>query len=464
MTSASMPLFEAPPAAPPRPPQPARHIYTVSELTNKVRSLLETNYAHVSVDGELSNARVWKTGHLYFTLKDAAAQLSGVMYRSRLRQLPFTPENGMRVVASGRISVYAPKGEYQLVCERMEPQGVGARQLAFEQLRVRLEREGLFAANRKQPLPALPRKIGIVTSFDGAALRDVLTILRRRHPGAHIVISPTRVQGEGAAGQIERALYQLGRVPAIDVMIVARGGGSMEDLWAFNEETVARAIAAARVPVISAVGHETDFTISDFVADLRAPTPSAAAELVVARKDEMSGRIERAVERLRAATAAGVQRRRNLVHRLERRPGMAGWHARLAGQARHAAELTLRLREAGRNRIAVRRRHAQELHLRLEAAGVGRRLERMRARLAQANNSLRRGADNVHARCSRRLGTATARLDALSPLAVLGRGFAVCWNADRSAVIRTAADVAPGDAVRVTLHRGELVCEVTETK
>ncbi len=440
-----------------------RRIYTVNELTAAIRTELESKYAQIWVDGEISNARVWKTGHLYFTLKDARAQLNGVMYRSTLRYLRFKPENGQRVVARGRISVYPPKGEYQIVCDHMEPQGLGALQLAFEQLRERLAKEGLFDDDRKRPLPALPRKIGLVTSIDGAAIRDVLNVLRRRHPSAHVVIAPARVQGDGASTEVVRRLTQLGRISGIDVVIIARGGGSIEDLWAFNEEPVARAIAESPVPVISAIGHETDFTISDFVADVRAPTPSAAAELVVARKDEMHARIQRATERLTAAVRAGVQRKRDSVHRLERRPGLAGWPARLAVRGRHTADLTHRLSQVGQSGLVLRRRQAHALRLRLEAVGLDRRLGHIRTRLLSAHTELKRAMSERQARHDRRLRAAAARLETLSPLAVLGRGYAVCWNADRSALIRDASDVDLGDSVTVTLHRGELSCEVKRT-
>src|SRR5215813_512570 len=291
-------------------PQPvaSRRVYTVTELTVRVRDHLEEQFFEVWVEGEISNCRLWNTGHLYFTLKDSASQLKGLMFRSTLRYLKFKPADGLRVVARGKISVYEPKGEYQLVCEHMEPQGLGALQLAFDQLKKRLQAEGLFDAARKRPLPALPRKIGVVTSLEGAAIRDIIKVLRRRYANAHVVIRPTRVQGDGASIEIAQALRQIGRVPNVDVVIVGRGGGSIEDLWAFNEENVARAIARSAVPVISAVGHETDFTIADFVADVRAPTPSAAAELVVARKDEFCGRIDRLQERLRSAARGGLQR------------------------------------------------------------------------------------------------------------------------------------------------------------
>ena len=266
---------------PPTPAEPtpvaSRRILTVTELTVRVRDLLESEFYEIWVEGELSNCRLWNTGHLYFTLKDSASQVRGFMFRSALRDLKFKPADGLKVVARGKISVYEPKGEYQLVCGHLEPQGLGALQLAFDQLKKRLQDEGLFDAARKRTLPAFPRKIGVVTSLDGAAIRDIIKVLHRRYANVQLVIRPARVQGEGAAVEIARGLAAIGRVPGVDVVIVGRGGGSIEDLWAFNEEIVARAIARCPVPVISAVGHETDVTIADFVADLRAPTPSAAA-------------------------------------------------------------------------------------------------------------------------------------------------------------------------------------------
>src|SRR3954471_5891324 len=241
-----------------------RRIFSVSELTAAIRGVLETGFGEIWVEGELSNCRAWNTGHVYFTLKDGDAQIKAVMFRSVVRYLKFKPEDGMHVIARGQFSVYAPKGEYQIVCEHLEPRGLGALQMAFEQLKKKLQAEGLFDQARKRPLPALPRKIGIVTSLDGAALRDIIKVLRRRHPNAHLVIRPARVQGESAAAEITRGLRAIARVPAVDVVIVARGGGSLEDLHAFNQEPVARAMAASPVPIVSGVGHEIDVTIADF--------------------------------------------------------------------------------------------------------------------------------------------------------------------------------------------------------
>jgi len=450
-----------PPNPESRIPPPRRTVYSVTELTVRVRDLLEEALQQVWVEGELSNCRVWN-GHLYFTLKDDAAQLRGFMFRTTARYLKFRPSDGTRITARGRISVYEPKGEYQLVCEHMEPQGLGALQLAFEQLKKRLEAEGLFAAARKRPLPALPRKIGIVTSLDGAAIRDIINVLRRRYANAHLIVRPARVQGDGAASEIARGLRAIGRVPGVDVVIVGRGGGSTEDLWAFNEEVVARAIAGSPVPIVSAVGHESDFTIADFVADLRAPTPSAAAELVVNAKDDFCGRIDRLHDRLLAAARGRVQRLGRRVHAADARPAFAGFPGRVAMRARHTAELAHALARGMRGRLAVRDRRLRDARRQLDTYDLGRRLAAFRTRLVSAEGRLRSTADRRRHRASAQLASAAARLESLSPLAVLGRGYAVCWTADGRAV-RSTSDVSIADPVRVTLAQGELTCEVTAT-
>jgi exodeoxyribonuclease VII large subunit len=432
----SQPFEEDAPAAR-RPAPPERRIWSVSELTAAIRGLLETGFGDIWVDGEISNCRVWNTGHMYFTLKDGDAQIKAVIFRSAVRYLKFTPEDGLHVIARGRLGVYEPKGEYQIVCEHLEPHGLGALQLAFEQLKKKLQAEGLFDRARKRPLPSLPRKIGIVTSLDGAALRDIIKVLRRRHPNAHLVIRPTRVQGDGAAADVAEALRAIVKVHGVDVVIVGRGGGSIEDLHAFNQEPVARAIAASPVPVVSAVGHEVDVTIADFVADLRAPTPSAAAEMVVAAQNEFCARIDRLTHRLQVSAAT-----------------------RLAMRGRHAAELTHQLRRAGVALNLRRERRYRGLRLRLEARDLRRHLAAIRGRLTSANGRLTVAATRERHRADSRLRTLAGRLENLSPLAVLARGYAVCWNADRTAIIRRASAVSPGERVHVTLHEGELDCEV----
>lgn len=398
---------------------PRRRVLTVSEITAAIRTAIESHFGDVWVEGEISNCRTWHTGHIYFTLKDESAQIRAVMFRAASHYLRFKPEDGLRVVARGRIGVYDAKGEYQIVCEHLEPQGLGALQLAFEQLKKKLKAEGLFEQARKRPLPALPRKIGIVTSLDGAALRDIIKVLRRRHPNAHVVIRPARVQGEAAAADLVRSLRSLAKVPGVDVIIIGRGGGSAEDLQVFNEESLARAIVACPTPVISAVGHEIDFTIADFVADLRAPTPSAAGELVVAATVEFRNRIEALEKRLDAGVRASLQQRRHVIH-------------------------TLRLA--------------------LESRDVRRRLAAIRGRVDASDGRLRAAAIRNRDWADARFRVLVGRLENLSPLAVLARGYAVCWNADRTAIINRAASVTPGDRVRVTLQEGELQCDVRKAE
>jgi exodeoxyribonuclease VII large subunit len=459
-----LPFEDEEPELEPVPAPPVRRVLTVTELTMKIRDRLEEHFFEIWVEGEVSNCKVGATGHLYFTLKDKASQARGFMFRSSLRYLKFKPADGLRVIARGKITVYEPKGEYQLVCEHMEPQGLGALQLAFEQLKKRLQTEGLFDSARKRPLPALPRKIGIVTSLEGAAIRDMLKVLGRRHRNAQIVIRPSRVQGDGAASDVARGLRAIARVPGVDVIIVGRGGGSIEDLWAFNEEVVARAIALSPVPVIAAVGHETDVTIADFVADRRAPTPSAAAEIVVTARDEFFSRIDRLTARLAAATRHRLQRAGRRMHLLETRPAFAGVPGRVAMRARDTADLTHALSRAMRDQLTTRARRLLQMERQLDTFDAGRRLARIRARLVAADGRLRSAVERRQHRSASQLRESIGRLESLSPLAVLGRGYAVVWNADRSRVLRASAETAVGERVHLTLSAGELECEVVEKK
>jgi exodeoxyribonuclease VII large subunit len=450
------------PAPQPLPPTPAaRRILTVSELTGRIRVLLEREFFEVWIEGELSNCKVWNTGHMYFTLKDGGAQIKGVMFRSSLARLRFKPQDGLYVVARAKVTVYDPKGEYQIICEHLEPEGLGALQLAFDQLKERLSKEGLFDQRRKRPLPALPRKIGVVTSLDGAAIRDIIKVLRRRYANAHIVIRPARVQGDGAAMEVARGIRAIGKVKGVDVVIVGRGGGSIEDLWAFNEEVVARAIAGCPVPTISAVGHETDITIADFVADLRAPTPSAAAEMVVSRKDDFCVRIERLSHRVGAAMLARLHRMESRLRGLEARPGYAGTHGRIAMRGRHAAELTHQLRATMTSRLSARDRHWQALRRNLDAFDLRRRLSSVRTRLVGVDGRLATAAGRRRHAADARLRTTAARLDSLSPLRVLGRGYAVAFKRDGT-VIRDAAAVPPGEHIEVRVERGTIDCTVND--
>ena len=443
-----------------QPESPARRILSVSELTTEIRNLLETRYFDSWVEGEISNCRHWQSGHLYFTLKDQNSQLKAVMFRTALRHLKFTPEDGQHVVARGRVSVYERKGEYQIVCEHLEPHGRGALQIAFEQLKKRLQDEGLFDQTRKRPLPRLPRKIGIVTSLDGAAIRDIIKVLRRRHPNLHLIIKPTRVQGDNASEAIARSLEAIAKIQGVDVIIVGRGGGSIEDLWAFNEESVARAIVKMPAPVISAVGHEIDFTIADFVADLRAATPSAAAELVIAAKEEVTSYIESLHNRTQTSIRIALQQATRQLHSLDRRPGLTSWPARLASYLRHIADMTHGLRHAGHEGLDNRRRWLHDLQHRLETSGFRRTLSTSHTRLVAADGQTNSAIKRILQTRDAQFRVLAGRLDNLSPLGVLARGYSICWNADRTAIIFDAENTNSGDTVRVTLRRGELSCEV----
>ncbi len=389
------------------------HILTVTQLTNQIKNLLETSLPDIWVEGEISNLSVPQSGHAYFTLKDAESQVRAVLFRSSQRFLKFTLEQGMQVICRGRVSVYGPRGEYQLILEYIEPKGIGALQRAFEQLKARLEQEGLFALEHKKKLPLLPTRIGVITSPSGAAIRDILRVIRRRHPRMHIIIYPVPVQGVEAAPAIVEAVGYFNQQRNADVLIVGRGGGSLEDLWAFNEEAVARALYASRIPVISAVGHETDYTISDFVSDLRAPTPSAAAEMVV-QSEESFCEFIRSLETTLA---------RSMRHRLE--------------QSRSSIRESTRL-------LADPRKILQQYALRVdELAG-------------RLTTGLRH-----HIRRDRALLTSlTAGLDHLNPLGILSRGYSVTRRIPEGTVVKDAAAVRPGDRISTTLHRGKIVSRV----
>ena len=440
-----------------------RVVCTVSELAMRIKASLEDQFPAVWVEGEISNLRTPSSGHAYFTLKDDAAQLRCVLFRGRGRRVAFQPEDGMQVLAFGGLDVYLARGEYQLVVELLEPKGLGALQLAFEQLKRRLEAEGLFEAARKRPLPPFPRTIGIVTSPTGAAIRDMLHIIDRRFADLRILITPVRVQGEEAPGEIVRALRDLQEIPDLDVVIVGRGGGSIEDLWAFNDERVARAIAACRVPVISAVGHETDFTIADFVADLRAPTPSGAAELVVREKLAVARALVDLYEGLKQAMAGRLARERARVDSVARRRVLTDAARALRDLYRRVDDLTARLTRgvhAGRrqaaHRVSLARNALRSLNPVARIANGMALLSQLRGRLASA------AGHSVKA-SRHRFDAAVGRLDSLSPLAVLGRGYSLTRLAS-GAIVRSAAQTRPGDAVEILLHQGVLDARVERLK
>ena len=440
-----------------------RAVLTVSELTSRIKTHLEDGFPTVWVQGEISNLRLPSSGHAYFTLKDETAQIRAVLFRGRGRHVRFRPEDGMQVLAFGGLEVYAARGEYQMVVELLEPQGLGALQLAFEQLKRRLQAEGLFEAARKRPLPAFPRVIGVVTSPTGAAIRDILHVIGRRFADLRIVVCPVRVQGDGAPGDIVHALRCLRDVTGLDVVIVGRGGGSIEDLWAFNDERVARAIAACHVPVVSAVGHETDFTIADFVADLRAPTPSAAAEVVVREKLAVLRAVVELNGRLRQAMTAQVERYRERVDALARRRVFTDPARVLRDHHRRVDDLRGRLATAARGR---RREFTHRVGLATNALSSLHPLARIshgRAVLGQLRGRLTAAAAHRAKISEHRFAAAVGQLQSLSPLAVLGRGYSLT-RLSSGAVVRRAAQVAPGDAIEILLGEGAIGAQVTEVQ
>lgn len=435
-----------------------KRILSVSRLTSLIRSVLEDNFEHVWVEGEVSNLAMPASGHLYFTLKDAGAQIRCVMFRASARALKFRPRDGMGLIVRGRITLYEQRGDYQLLVEYLEPQGIGALQLAFIQLKEKLAKEGLFAEERKRSIPSLPQRIGVVTSATGAAIHDILTVLNRRFANVEILLRPVKVQGEGAADDIVEAINDLNSYGDIDVMIVGRGGGSLEDLWAFNEEKVARAIARSRIPVISAVGHEVDFTIADFVADLRAPTPSAAAELVVKSKEELASRVEflrhRLLQRMHRTLAEAGGELESLSRAL-RDPTMLLGHL-----AQRVDDLSVRLDRsiagAIKYRIIAIESLKNNLKLRNPSLAVERTRELVRALNSRSEISMRRHLDR-----SREVAAVfMARLETLSPLGTLARGYSIALKLPNRSVVRASSQLNPNDSLELRLHKGRALCRV----
>jgi exodeoxyribonuclease VII large subunit len=440
-----------------------RAVLSVSQLSQQLAQVMEEKFPAVWVEGEISNFKVYASGHAYFTLKDETAQLRCVLFRTRIRRVRFEPRDGLHVMAFGAIEVYAQRGDYSLVVELLEPKGVGALQLAFEQLKERLQAEGLFDPARKRPLPRFPRKIGIVTSPSGAAIRDMLRVIGRRFGDIHIVLAPARVQGEGAAAEIAQGVRELNALGGVDVIIVGRGGGSLEDLWAFNDEMLARTIAASKIPVISAVGHEVDFTIADFVADVRAATPSNAAELVVKEKRAVVDALADLGGRLRRVMARALLAQRERLARTAGRRVLTDPGRPLRELQRRLDDARGRLRQAALTTLA-RREHRLELAARdlRSLSPVARALNGRRA-LTNLEARLERGIHGRLDRARHRFGAEAGRLDSLSPLAVLRRGYSLTRTGD-GRIVRTWRDVVAGDDVRVLLHEGSLDCRVDATR
>ena len=438
--------------------QPAKSVLTVSQLTGLLRTSIESQFADLWLEGEVSNLRMPGSGHVYCTLKDESSQIRAVLFRSAAMRLKFALQEGMCIIVRGRLTVYEPRGEYQIVLDTVEPKGVGALQLAFEQLKARLSGEGLFDESKKSPLPLFPQRVGIVTSPTGAAIRDMLSVLHRRWPTLHVIVVPVPVQGEAAAQQIAKAVAWLNEENLVDVMIVGRGGGSLEDLWSFNEEVLVRAIAASRIPVVSAVGHETDVTLTDFAADRRAATPSAAAETVIPVLAEV-------VERLRVLTIRVTHtmgRHCVLEHRrLEAHIGrLAQTRLRIRQEWQRTQEAVDRLRTLTCDRIAASRDLVRLRQRELAGLNPVFVVKRSIAMITFLMQRLERQIMVLGDGRRRRIAAVAAQLSHLSPLAILGRGYSILCRVRDGVIVRKANDVQLDEELLARLSQGQLHCTV----
>jgi exodeoxyribonuclease VII large subunit len=443
--------------------EPQRRIFRVSELNSAVQTLFERQFRAIFVEGEISGCRMAGSGHYYFSLKDAQSQIKCALFKGSARYVRFKPQDGLAVLVRGSLEVYEARGEYQLIVESIQPQGAGALQIAFEQLKQKLALEGLFALERKRPLPKLPLRIGMVTSPGGAVIRDMLHVMERRFCGLHIRLFPAQVQGEGAVEQVCRGIEWFSAGGWAHVVIIARGGGSIEDLWTFNEEAVARAIAASGIPTISAIGHETDFTIADFVADHRAPTPSAAAEIAVPTTDSVRDQIDgcraKAVQAIRYRLLSAQRD----LHRLGTDRASALVHRAVSKRAQRVDDLDLQLRALRQRLFSERRRRLADLTQRLQSADLRLRFAKIRQAQEALNGRLVKAMEAKLWQLQRRHETAQAHLEHLSPLTVLSRGYAIVERTDGQ-VVRSAADAALDETLRVRLGEGELGVRVEETR
>ncbi len=443
---------------------PTRDIFTVSRLNREARELLETGLARLWVEGEISNLARPASGHLYFTLKDARAQVSCALFRNRALRLRFSPENGAQVLVRAQVSLYEARGNYQLIVDQMEEAGDGALRRAFEALKTKLYNEGLFDEAAKQALPGLPHCIGVITSPSGAAIRDVLTVLKRRFPGLPVVVYPTRVQGEGAAEDIVSALRTADARGECDVLLLTRGGGSLEDLWPFNEEKVARAVAACTRPVVSAVGHEVDVVITDFVADARAATPSAAAELLSPDRRELTARLRQLATRLR----------QQLVQRLQRRHEQFGWlmrrlyqhhpGRRLEQQAQRLDELEQRLERSLRQQLAQRHARLETASARCRQHHPGRLLDTLKARNLALARRLEYCINIQVSKYREKLAILARALETVSPLATLQRGYSITLAGKNGVIITDSRQLETGDKLETRLASGRIISTVTDTE
>jgi exodeoxyribonuclease VII large subunit len=439
-----------------------RRVWRVGQLVGEVRNHIERQYADVWVEGEISNHRPAPSGHVYFTLKDGEAQLPVVLFRRQATLLRFRPEDGLQVLVRGRVSVYEQRGQMQLVAEFVEPVGAGSLQIAFEQLKAKLQKEGLFARERKQPLPAFAHCIGIITSPTGAVIRDFLNVAGRRHLALHVQLYPSAVQGESAALEIAAGIAFFNRSRTVDVIVVARGGGSLEDLAPFNSELLARAIANSQLPVVSAVGHETDFTIADFVADLRAPTPSAAAELLTEAQHKIEERLEELHRRLTHASRYLLMRAQERFARLSAPAAFARMRNALSRRQQRVDELQYQLDAAWHRQSRETAQRLQNLEARLLRQDVSHRMRVVRERLAVLDQRIARAQHERLLRLEARHANAKVRLESLSPLAVLNRGYALVFD-QAGALIRDAASAPDGSLISTRFAQSTLTSQVIKS-
>jgi exodeoxyribonuclease VII large subunit len=441
-----------------------RRIWSVRALVTDIRQHVEADYIDLWIEGEISNCRPAPSGHIYFTLKDGEAQLPVVLFRRQASLLRFRPADGLTVLVRGRVSIYESRGQLQLIAETMEPRGAGTLQLAFEQLKARLLAEGLFDMARKRPLPSFPKCIGIVTSPAGAVIRDIVTIVRRRHARLNLLVYPATMQGASSPDSVIAGIRWFNANPSlVDLIILARGGGSLEDLAGFNDEGLARAIAASELPIVSAIGHETDFTISDFVADVRAATPSAAAELVTAAQQHVEDRIARLVARVQRSGHFHLMRARQRYARLSAESALIRLRDGVNRRDQRLDELRLRLDASTHRRLRMRARRFAFLVDRLRLQGIAARIATIHRRLQIADQCLHRATTQIINVRQMRVNRASIALEALSPLAVLSRGYALLYAADGK-LLRSASETAAGQTIRARLAHGTLEAEVTQTK
>jgi len=437
-------------------------VLSVLELTRYIKGRMESdpNLANVWVRGEISNFTHHTSGHMYFTLKDAGSRIKAIMFVSHNRRLPFIPKDGTKVIANGHISIYERDGQYQLYVTQMQPDGIGSLYLAFEQLKQKLAAEGLFAAEAKKPIPKFPRAVGVITSPTGAAIRDIITTLQRRNPAVHILLYPVLVQGTQAAASIVRAIEVMNERNEVDVLIVGRGGGSLEELWAFNEEPVARAIYASRIPIISAVGHETDFTIADFVADLRAATPTAAAELAVPHALELKQQLAYAEQSLLRGLKRMLDRQKERLARLQRSPALLYPERLLQQPAERLDRLQERLRYLVRERAAEAKRLVLQLDHQLAAHQPHEQIRYARQRNLVAARSLNMAMRGIARAKRAELAAKIRELDALSPLKVMQRGYSLVYDEKQTKLIRSIRELQIGDMIKIRLNDGKLDCHI----